>query len=1351
MDNNEVSRWNDTTSEYPREATIPELFGMQLEQYAEFPAVVDRGQVYTYEELNERALALEKELRIQGLQSEQLVGILLDRSFDFTACLLAVLQAGGAYLPLDTDLPDERIRFLLQDSGTSVVVTTRKLSRNLTFFAGKMVFIDDQVPGWESEAVLTGQEAFLKTSFPSIPGNGERSSSSLAYVMYTSGSTGQPKGVMVEHKGIIRLVKNTNYIKFHSGTDRILQTGALGFDASTFEIWGALLNGAALVLEDKHDVMDAERLESLLSHHGITILWLTAPLFHQLALERPGMFAPLNQMIIGGDVLQPKIVNSVRKHCPLVTLINGYGPTENTTFSTYHVIDRDDENTIPIGLPISNSTAYIVDEAGNLRLDDEAGELWVGGDGVARGYIHRQELTVEKFITSPFRQGERLYRTGDLARRRSDGKIEFLGRVDSQIKIRGYRIEIAEIEQHLLRLGGIKEVAVLLREQEADKQLCAYYSSGPDLTAEEVKSSLSRVLPDYMVPDLFVKLDKLPLGANGKIDRSMLPEPVSSKRTDLPSGRETGTGNKVEEALLELWRSTLQNEHIGTKDNFFACGGHSIKAMALIARIKKTFAVPFSIKDLYMHPTVESASSLLEQQLTQASAEVPPLKLVGRKEWHSLSSAQTRMFMEQHFEPSSTAYNIPMCWHIEGPLEVDRLRAALQKLVERHASLRTCFVLLDGQPMQQVLERVEVELVCGDISGQEGGQGLDNQPSIHSFIRSFDLAKAPLLRASVVRTSESAWMLLLDVHHIVCDSTSLSVILSDLSFLYNNDQLPAPQFTVTDYVEWERLYLESAEGRKHELYWKELYREPFVPIRLPYDAPMTSARPAKAGQYNFSIDVARSARLKRWADKHSTTMFTALFALYNLLWHRYSGQTDLVIGTVTASRQHVEMQSVVGMFVSTLAVRCRMDADIKLEDWVRQINHNLIDSFEHELFPFDKLVRYVQRHRDSNRNLLFNTAFVWQNTDPLSLTLPQAVVSAVPVPQQDAKFDLLLEGKETDGELHLRFEYLQDRFRPATIESLASDFFALIDWALASEPATRVDSFVLPRLSGRKDIIRRFNDTDTVYPRDRRVNELFEEQAKLFPEHTAVICGEESISYRQLNRRSQAIAMKLRECGVRKDRVVGVLLSRSIDYIASVLAVLMAGGAYLPLEPELPDERIRYMLENSGADVVITDSSSRDRMVLSSMHSKTMLLEEVKIGAASEQAFNPQLEEGGGPTDLAYVMYTSGSTGLPKGVMIEHRGVVRLVRGADYVTFVPGQDKVLQAGALGFDASTFEIWGALLNGGTLVLTDKYDLLSAVSLKRLLNRHGITMLLLTSPLFHQLAIEQADLFLRCGIC
>ncbi|KAF6556339.1 amino acid adenylation domain-containing protein, partial [Paenibacillus sp. EKM202P] len=680
--------WGDTAAEYPSKQTIHGLFEAQAVQTPEQPALYFEGEQLTYRELNERANRLARTLRSQGVTKDHLVGLMTERSVDLIVGMLGILKAGGAYVPIDPTYPEERIRYMLDDSGAELLLTQSHLVDKVAF--------DGQV------LVLNGAESVHHEDGSNLePLSGPND---LTYVIYTSGTTGQPKGVMVEHRNVVRLVKNTNYAQLDADT-RILQTGAIVFDASTFEIWGALLNGGQLVLVSQDVILDALKLKEAVRSHGITTMFLTTPLFNQLSQQNLALFEGVRELLVGGDVMSAPHMNRVLEAHPSLRISNIYGPTENTTFSTVHAITGVQSESVPIGRPIHNSTAYVVDRSMRLQPVGVWGELLVGGDGVARGYRNRPDLTSEKFIDSPFRSGERCYRTGDMVRLNADGSLEYKGRIDAQVKIRGYRIELGEVETQLLKLEAVREAVVIAREDEqGQKQLCAYVVADEEVVASELRSALSQKLPGYMIPSYVVQLEQMPLTPNGKIDRKALPAPEGS----LQSGADyVAPRTWVEVKLAQIWQDVLGLTQVGVKENFFEIGGHSLRATTLASKIHKELNKPLPLRSIFEAPTIEQQAVVLEQldQVTYASIPV-----TEKRSFYPLSSAQKRLYVLHQFDPHDVNYNMPSVLQVSGPLDVKRVEHAFRQLIARHASLRTRFDLIDSEPMQWVEDTVPFEV-----------------------------------------------------------------------------------------------------------------------------------------------------------------------------------------------------------------------------------------------------------------------------------------------------------------------------------------------------------------------------------------------------------------------------------------------------------------------------------------------------------------------------------------------------------------------------------------------------------------------------------------------------------------
>lgn len=1419
--------FNDTTVDYPREASIEELFTQQAKQTPYQVALVEEQGSMTYGELDEKSNQLAATLRRAGVALKQPVAIMAERSADMVVGMLAILKAGGVYVPIDPDYPEERVSYLLEDSGAELLLVTRAEHRPLDYKGTILDLRDEDVYGaGQQESSASGSlygrgdnvgdnidEATdqLKAHKPLTGGD------RLAYIMYTSGTTGLPKGVMVEHRNVVRLVKNTNFAELHADT-KILQTGAVVFDASTFEIWGALLNGGQLILVSQDVILNAARLKEAIRAHGVTTMWLTAPLFNQLSQQDVEMFAGLKELLIGGDVLSVPHVNRVLEAYPSLKLINGYGPTENTTFSTTHAISGIQSEAVPIGRPITNSTAYVVDRALQLQPVGAWGELLVGGDGVARGYRNRPDLTAEKFMESPFRSGERCYRTGDLVRWREDGTLEYKGRIDAQVKIRGYRIELGEVEAQLLKLEVVSDAIVVTHEDEqGQKQLCAYvvlqgeapgvtiHSAAKERVAkettsdasneptssvaneavmaetaairegniagvasqmQELRNALLRELPGYMVPSYFVELKQLPLTPNGKVDRRALPQP---ERSMHGGSVYEPPRTSMEEHLVSIWQEVLNVERIGIKDNFFEAGGHSLRATHVISLVHRQMHKNLQLKDLFDHPTIEQLAQVLETLEQTGYTAIP---MAPQQSYYVLSSAQKRMYILNQLEPDGTSYNIPGAVTLTGPLDVNAMEQAFQELIQRHETLRTSFDTVQGEPVQRLHDKVSFRLAYIEARSADREQ---TDQLLQDFIRPFELNRAPLFRAGLIAVGADQHILLLDMHHIISDGTSVQVLMQDLVRLYAKDELPALRIQYKDYALWQQEQHRSERYKEQEAYWLGTFAGELPVLDMPTDFPRPAVRSFAGDVLPFSLDARQSAGLKHIAAQTESTLYMVLLAAYTTLLSHYSGQEDIIVGSPIAGRTHAELAPLIGMFVNTLAIRSYPQGSKSFRDYVLEVKGHTLQAFEHQDYPLEELIEKLDLDRDLSRNPLFDTVFALQNLEQREQQLNGLRMEPYPGEQTAAKFDLSLFAFEDGEDIVCGLQYATRLYTQETIQRLALHFRQLVD-AIIERPDIALSAIEIITPQEKEQIIKEFNNTVAAYPypKDLPVHVIFEEYAVRTPEQIAVTFADERLTYQELNERSEHLARILQSRGIRRrqgsdTQRVALMAERSIELIVGMLGILKAGGAYVPVDPDYPEERILYLLEDSGAelllaqrydqvffvtDIPILDLSDEQQWRGGSLGEGSELEETAGDAGESESLNNlhgtgSALTEEDFPvkaasTDLAHVMYTSGTTGNPKGVMIEHRNIVRLAKNRSHAT-LDEDTRLLQTGAVVFDASTFEIWGTLLNGGQLHLVSYDTILDTVQLKQAIQQHSINTLFLTTSLFHQHSQQDIDLF------
>ncbi|MGW1807057.1 amino acid adenylation domain-containing protein [Streptomyces sp. NPDC002078] len=1008
------------TPGYPRSATIHELFLRQAAVTPDAPAVVSAHRTLTYRELAERSARLAARVRAHGVRPGELVAVRAERSPEWVIANLAVLRAGAAYLPISPSEPDRRVEYLLDDGGVRLLLGDR----------------EGELPGGRGTEMAIQDDRVPDAGAPADDEPDEAGAESLAYVMYTSGSTGRPKGVMVCHRNVVRLVRGTDFVAFSDGM-RVLQTGAVSFDASTFELWGPLLNGGAVVLPEEDAVLDAGRLGAALRDHAVTTLWLTSPLFSRLARQDPSVFAPLTDLVVGGDVVAGEHVAAVMAACAGVRVVNGYGPTENTTFSTTHRISPEETGgPLPIGRPIAHSTAYVLDPEGALVPPGTEGELYVGGDGVALGYLNRPELTGQVFLPDPFLPGGRMYRTGDLARQRPDGIIEFLGRADGQVKIRGYRIEPGEVESVLRGHPCVGEAVVVPRVREGgdatDRYLAAYLTEAEPLDVREVREHLAERLPRHMVPGHLVVLDALPLTAHGKVDRSALPDPAELH--DLPV-EHVPPRDAVEERLVAIWESALPpGATVGVLDSAFDHGVDSLTAAGIATVISAEFQLPVTVADIFRNPTVEDLAVLLGQRAPgpQGPAGLPAAPLADH---YPLAPQQYPLFVAQRRDENSVQYNVPVLLDLPADVDGARLAEAWRALVRRHEVLRTSFLLKD-EPVQVVHSHVVSEL-----------RVTEGEPRLDELVRPFDLATAPLARATLHRTGDRS-VLFVDLHHLVVDGLSLKYLFGDLDALYHGRELPPVAHPYRDYAHWAAAGEGKAIAEQQRAYWTSAFRDRPAPAELPTDRPRPALRNHAGDLLPFRLGTERTAALRAFAAQRSVTLFAPLAAAYAVFLSLVTGQDDVTVGVPASGRTAPGLDSAVGMFVNTVSLRLRPAGDKPFGVLVEEAATTAQEAFAHQDFPYGELVREAGEPTPG-RNPLFDTllalqASVLQAVDFLG---ERVLLRARHTGQGMA--DLNMQVFEEQDDLHVEWEYSTELFDRDTVAAFRDTLLGILDRALA--------------------------------------------------------------------------------------------------------------------------------------------------------------------------------------------------------------------------------------------------------------------------------------------------------------
>ncbi|REJ55603.1 MAG: amino acid adenylation domain-containing protein [Microcystis aeruginosa DA14] len=1340
--------WNATEKDYPFHHCVHHLFEEQAARTPAAVAVVFEGQELTYQELNIQANKLAHYLQSLGVNSEVLVGIYLERSLLVIVGLLAVLKAGGSYIPLDPDYPQQRLTYMAEDAQISLLLTQESLLDSLPVEDVGVIVLD------KLAEILTVQS-------PENPFS-EVAPENLLCLLYTSGSTGKPKGVMLTHAALVNHSWGISEVFGLTESDRVLQFASFGFDVAAEEIFPTWLKGGTVVLRPGQMFPTLTDFADFIEQESLTVLNITPAYWHEWAIAVSQSLATvpssLRVVAVGGDAVLPETVNIWRQMVgKRVQCINVYGPTEASVTAIVHdLLDYQSEkiNSVLIGRPIANTKAYILDQNLQPVPIGVKGELHLCGVRLARGYLNRPELTAEKFIDNPFAHSpfNRLYKTGDLARYLPDGNIECFGRIDNQVKIRGFRIELGEIEAVLNQNIDVQTSCVIIREDTpGDKYLVAYivshYERIPMIS--ELRQFLSSKLPLYMVPQAFVFLESLPLTTNRKVDRRALPAPdkIGNRRDQYVAPR-----NGIEEMLVQIWTEILKIEQVGIYDNFFEIGGHSLLATQLVSRIRSLFKIELPLRSLFGAATVAELAHLIGQlQQQNLTLTVPPILPRTKDTELPLSFAQQRLWFLDQLQPNSALYNIPMVLHFRGNLNQKALEQSLREICDRHEVLRTNFVTIDGQPTQIIQTTRETISVVDlqDLPIQEQAEKTQ-QLKQKQATQPFDLAKESLIRITLVVLSETEHFLLVCMHHIISDGWSIEVFIHELTSLYNAytqnhpaNLAPLP-IQYADFALWQKQWLQGDVLQSQLNYWQNQLTAAPPLLSLPTDHPRPAVQSFVGTQQEFSLSPKLSQALTELSRQQGVTLFMTLLAAFDALLYRYTGSSDILVGTPIANRNRGEIEGLIGFFVNTLVMRTDLSDNPSFSQLLTRVREVTMDAYAHQDLPFEMLVEALQPERDLSHTPLFQVAFVLQNTPKSEIAMTGLTVTDLPPENTTAKFDLTLAMVSTDDGLKGVWEYNTDLFESSTIERLSGHFLNLLG-GIAANPQARISQLPLLTESETNQLLIEWNNTQVDYPEYKCIHQLFEEQVKRTPDAVAVVCSQQQLTYNELNCRANQLAHYLQKLGVKPEELVGICLERSLDMIVGLLAILKVGGAYVPIDPDYPQERISFMLQDTQVKIILTCESLQNS--LPNYQAIVICLDKdwPQINQTSQENLNSTVSA----DNLAYVIYTSGSTGIPKGVIVTHQAVNRLVLNTNYIQFTP-DDRVVQASNIAFDAATFEIWGALLNGAKIIIIAKSVLLSPQELALSLKENQISVLFLTTALFNQLAnlVPQAFSSLRC---
>lgn len=1323
-----LSDFNLPFVKYHADRTIKEIFENQVDNTPDNVALIYEDQEMTYRELNNKANQLAYRLREIGVKPNDRVVIMTERGFELLIAIFGVIKAGGAYVPIDSVNPKERISFIIDDCTPKVILKGKeKLS----------VTSDLPVINLYDKSIYSGIEKNL--SHVNKP-------SDILYIFYTSGTTGHPKGVIVEHRNVMQLITN-NFNFDINETDIWLFSHSYCFDVSIWEIFGATLFGAKLVILSNEGIRDAYQMLNNIEKYGVTILNQVPSVFFSLMNIDDGKFGSVRYLMLSGEELNSKKLTDWHENYPALKIFNMYGPTETTIFVTYREVDKklEERGISDIGSAIPTIGILILN-GNQLCGIGLPGEICIVGAGVSRGYLNQPKLTKEKFVPNPFGEGI-MYRTGDQGRWQLDGNIEYLGRLDDQIKIRGFRIDLGEIEATLLRHPIVKDAVALVKNKADDiKYICAYVTISGSVCVDDLRAYLMDKLPNFMVPAYFIILEKIPLTANGKKDKKALLA-IHETNNVLPIRVGLEPKDELQERLVQIWIDLLKIDYITIDDNFFEIGGDSLLAVKLVARIHKILEYDFTVREVFNNPTVRLMANYLHNQDKEMSQESYYIKKIEERKLsndifnknpyadYPASSTQKRLYALWLGNKESTSYNMPVAFLIEGRIDLVRFENSFKLLIKRHEILRSSFEIDVNDITQRVHQEVPFSLSYRKIDNTE------ITTMVQSLIRPFNLNMAPLMRAELIEFDNNKQIFFFDMHHIISDEESLSILIKDFIKYYSGEKLQDLRIQYRDYTLWQQETLKKEILKSHWDYWKATL-EPKIPLlNLPYDYARPSIQSFAGSSVAFEIDAPLIIEIKKLTKKYDVTLFMFLISIYQILLSKYSGQDDVLVGFPVLGRAHPDTQDVIGMFASTIVLRGHLVAKKTFIEFLKEIKESSLDAVQYQDIPFEELVDTFQPIRQPSRNPLFDVMFVMQTTVIDEFEFDKLRFSKITFENNISKFDLTMFVNESPEKLQCSIEYCTDLFSERTIYGIISCYTTILEQVL-KKPHIKLSDIELLNSNEKNIILNQLNS----FVIDKRhhnltIHQLFEKQASLMPRNTALIYNGVRLDYKCLNEWANQIAWYLIKLDIRPEMVVAVEVGRSLGVIPAILGIMKAGCAYLPVIAEQPKERLFFMLKDSGVEVIISDSENivygyKNQIRVVSFNDQNIQKQEVK---------NPENRSFKGSP--AYVIYTSGTTGQPKGIIIEHGAIMNtLLWNLKYYDYNE-KDVVLILDSLAFDNSLEDTLSPLLAGACIVIPSAEKKLELSYIGQLLDEYSITRFT-TVPSFYKVLLENVYTKMNC---
>ena len=1305
------------------QVSLMERFAQQAKANATATAVCMEGQIWTYKDLDATTNGIAHFLRNRhNVGRNSIVAVLLPRSPEFVVAMLSIIKAGGAYLPLAMDLPDERLKTILKESGTTVLVTNEATGNRLEPHRDLAIESIEQLvqnEGKNDEAIANINER-----------------EDLLYVIYTSGSTGTPKGVMIPHRSLHNYVGWFNGKHEITSDDRTLLLSSPAFDLCYSSLWTSLLAGAELHILKETKYLNSAELVTQLAQSQATYIKLTPSHLKMLLADAtfqeqlPGL--PLRLIVSGGEPIVVADIERILSVRPDILIVNHYGPSETTIGVISQEITTDNLTAFKampsIGKGIYNTRIYLLNEHGLMVPRGGIGEICVGGAAVGHGYLGKEALTAEKFIADPHHPGQVIYRTGDIGYWNQNDTISFIGRNDHQIKFRGYRIEISEIKNQMEAFQGVRRSHVSVeKSNDGNQQLIAYYVGADEVADEQLKTFLQERLPDYMIPAAFVALEEFPLTGSGKINEKQL----ATIEKKVVSKSFVPASSKLEKQLVDIWEEATRFSPISVQDNFFSVGGNSLLATIIVARIEDRLKLKLSLKDLFLSPTIQEIATILDSGEQMADVQIKP---AVDKPYYELSHGQRRLWILDQLKVGES-YNISTTQVLKGKLDQEALEKSFQALVERHEILRTKFITLEGKPYQKILDAHEqsVDLEFKDLNGEH--QEAINLAIDTALSHEFDLAANPPFKVTLVKASDEVHYLIVNMHHILSDVWSKEILVSELNQCYQafvNGTTPALEklaFQYKDYAEWQAEQFSSGALEASKSYWHGEFSEHIPVLELPTDFPRPQVKSFKGDVTRFQLDEAIVAKLQSLSEAQECSVFNVLLAATKVLLYKYTQQEELIVGIPTAGRQKAAFQNQVGFYLNMLPIKSKLDGNDNFAQSLQKVKAQLLQTMDHQEYPFDALVDELHLSRDTSRSPVFDVLVSFENiSDNIALNLSDIAVEDYQLPALHSKYDLSFYFSEQAEGIQVTLEYSTDLFKASRIERIKDYFLTILEGITGTESAISLNALNYIPPAEQQHLLVSQNNTKQPYDEEKCLHQYFEDQVVVAGAGTAIVFDNQTISYEVLNEGANKVAHHLLTAhGLQPGTVVGLCIDRGPKMVMAMLGIMKAGGCYLPIDPDFPKDRIAYLLKDSDAAMMIV--SDRDSSNDIAQISIDALL------SSDLPAHNPDCRVGG--ADKVYMLYTSGSTGQPKGVMIPHKAVTNFMRSMQDELQIGSDERWLALTTVSFDISVLELFLPLLTGNQVVLASASQAQDPAALQELLVRQAPTIMQATPSLWYML--------------